>query len=247
MAAKATLKPGDAEAAVASAAKQLNDWKLPALPNRSRQWAKERPIYIYNVSHKRWVREMGSLGAYTILPCEPGHEYNKPLKLDGIIFETIPVQMLPKKMEYRELDGMDVAQNIIGTAKFLSANDAIDQWGVFISESDPPTYDEIFAAKAKLMAKAHKLVADGDAFYAAGPKDASENISIDHRWALDHTKQNRPWKQQSTLMEECPGCGEAIKPGIAKHTCGAILNPKKALDLNLINKEEFDRLTKKTA
>lgn len=232
---------------VDSAAKQLNEWHLPDLPKRSKQYADEHPIYIYNVSHQRWQRDMGSLGAFTIMPCEPGKKHSKPLVIPGTVFEAIPVQMMPKKMEYREIDGMEVAKNILGIAPFQSPKQALSGWGVFISESNPPKHDEIFAAEKALMDTAHTLVAEGDAYYNEGPDSASKNISVNHRWALGHTNQTRAWGQPSLVMMDCPGCGEPIKPNVVRHSCGAVLDPKKALALALITQEQYDTLTKKTA
>ena len=45
----------------------------------------------------------------------------------------------------------------------------------------------------------------------------------------------KEWHYQARETEECPGCGERVKPGVAVcKSCHAILNREKALALGLV-------------
>lgn len=231
--------------------KQMNNWKLPLIPERSRKFADQHPVYIYNVSDQRFLREMGSLGAFTVFACEEGQEHSKPTRIPGIVFEHIPVEMFPKKMEVREIDGQEVANAIIGLGPHMNKAQAIDKWGIFASENYPPTKQELAAANARLLETYHALVAEADAYAAEGPQEL-KNITSLHRKALAKTNQTRAWQAESRQMVLCEGCQESILPNVVKHTCGAVRDWDKAYKLHLVSKAEYeqavaDGLTKKKA
>lgn len=214
----------------------MNDWSIPITPQEKMDWSWEHPIYIYNVSDQRFIRHMGGLGPYTILPCQPGERYSAPTIVPRIVQETIPVDI--RKMEIRDNSGLELALNIIGIAAFQPKDQAIDRWGIFISHSNPPTEEEIQGGERRLIETCHKLVQEGDAYYNEGPTE-HKNITGAHRKALKATNQKRPWGVPSIEMQVCPGCQEPISPGVVVHTCGAVLNWDKAIELGI--KKASDR------
>jgi len=105
--------------------------------------------------------------------------------------------------------------------------------GVFVCAGDSPTEQELRAAHEKL-----------DEFYRALVAAADREWERSHSFLFIHDLQRRAaaqlgvekeWHYQSRETEECPGCGERVKPGVAVcKSCHAILNRDKALALGLI-------------
>jgi hypothetical protein len=105
--------------------------------------------------------------------------------------------------------------------------------GVFVCAGDAPTAQELRDAQEKL-----------DEFYRALVASADREWERSHSFLFIHDLQRRAasrlglekeWHYQARETEECPGCGERIKPGVAKcKSCGAILNQEKALALGLV-------------
>src|SRR6202140_1822141 len=105
--------------------------------------------------------------------------------------------------------------------------------GVFVCAGDAPTEEELRGAQEKL-----------DEFYRALVAAADREWERSHSFLFIHDLQRRAaarlglqkeWHYQARETEECPGCGERIKPGVAVcKSCHAILNREKALALGLI-------------
>jgi hypothetical protein len=105
--------------------------------------------------------------------------------------------------------------------------------GVFVCAGDTPTEEELRGARERL-----------DNFYRALVAAADREWERSHSFLFIHDLQRRAaaqlgiekeWHYQARETEECPGCGERVKPGVAVcRSCHAILNRDKALALGLI-------------
>jgi hypothetical protein len=105
--------------------------------------------------------------------------------------------------------------------------------GVFVCAGDAPTEEELRRAQERL-----------DEFYRALVAAADREWERSHSFLFIHDLQRRAaarlglekeWHYQARETEECPGCGERVKPGIAVcRSCHAVLNRDKALALGLI-------------
>jgi hypothetical protein len=105
--------------------------------------------------------------------------------------------------------------------------------GVFVCAGDAPTEAEPRSAHEKL-----------DEFYRALVASADREWERSHSYLFIHDLQRRAaarlglekeWHYQARETEECPGCGERVKPGVAVcKSCHAILNRDKALALGLM-------------
>jgi hypothetical protein len=105
--------------------------------------------------------------------------------------------------------------------------------GVFVCAADAPTEAELQGAQEKL-----------DDFYRALVAAADREWERSHSFLFIHDLQRRAakslgidkeWHYQARETEECPGCGDRVKPGVAVcKSCGAILNREKALALGLV-------------
>jgi hypothetical protein len=105
--------------------------------------------------------------------------------------------------------------------------------GVFVCAGDAPTDKELKSAQEKL-----------DEFYRALVASADREWERSHSFLFIHDLQRRAatnlgvqkeWHYQARETEECPGCGDRVKPGVAVcKSCHAVLNREKALALGLI-------------
>jgi len=133
---------------------------------------------------------------------------------------------LPLPISAREI-GEDICREInsdAGEHSFL---------GVFVCTGDTPTEEELKNAWEKL-----------DAFYRTLVSAADREWERSHSYLFIHDLQRRAaaklglekeWHYQTRETEECPGCGDRVKPGVAVcKSCHAILNREKALALGLI-------------
>jgi len=133
---------------------------------------------------------------------------------------------LPLKISSREI-AEDICREInsdAGEHSFL---------GVFVCAGETPTAEELRNAQEKL-----------DEFYRALVASADREWERSHSYLFIHDLQRRAaarlgsekeWHYQARETEECPGCGERVKPGVAVcKSCHAILNREKALALGLV-------------
>ena len=105
--------------------------------------------------------------------------------------------------------------------------------GVFVCAGEAPSDEELKDAQEKL-----------DEFYRALVAAADREWERSHSYLFIHDLQRRAaarlglekeWHYQARETEECPGCGDRVKPGVAVcKSCHAILNREKALALGLI-------------
>ncbi len=105
--------------------------------------------------------------------------------------------------------------------------------GVFVCAGEAPSAEELKDAQEKL-----------DEFYRALVAAADREWERSHSYLFIHDLQRRAaarlglekeWHYQARETEECPGCGERVKPGVAVcKSCHAILNREKALALGLM-------------
>lgn len=101
--------------------------------------------------------------------------------------------------------------------------------------SEEPTRAEVKAARKRAADWDRYLVAEADSYHDQG---ASKEIQAEHRHAARRLGQVRPWDQPLIAMQDCPGCGAKVPPGIARHSCGAILDWNKAIALGIAKEED---------
>ena len=105
--------------------------------------------------------------------------------------------------------------------------------GVFVCAGDAPTEVELASAREKLDDFYRGLVAAADREW-----ERSHSFLFIHdlqRRAAKHLGIEKEWHYQARETEECPGCGDRVKPGVAVcKSCHAILNREKALALGLM-------------
>lgn len=105
--------------------------------------------------------------------------------------------------------------------------------GAFVCAGEEPTEEEIAAATRRLDAFYRRKVAEADREWAR----SHSYLFLDdlQRRAARTLGLERDWNYELRESEECPGCGERLKPNVAVcKSCGAILNREKAQQLGLV-------------
>jgi hypothetical protein len=104
--------------------------------------------------------------------------------------------------------------------------------GVFVCAGESPTAEELRAAQQRIEEFYRGLVAAADREW-----ERSHTFLFIHdlqRRAASQLGLEKEWHYQSRETQECPGCGERVKPGVAVcKSCGAILDRDKAVALGL--------------
>jgi hypothetical protein len=124
----------------------------------------------------------------------------------------------------------------------------VPRWVKKGDSPEKPTEKEIKAAEDQFAKCDFEKIAEADLYHDAGPankQEGSNNIRAEHRQALRRRGQVRPWDQPLQTMIDCPGCGVKIAPTAVVHSCGAVLNWDKAIELGI--KKAEDRPAKKSA
>lgn len=191
---------------------------LMPLTDKQLRDAQRDLVYIFNVSpypQTAFVEKQ-----YTIPAREKGKRVSEALVIPGVVYSTVY-----KGGEYQWVgrDGIEVAQEIIGTFRMLDPSQNITKLGVFISDTPEPSEEAIAAAEAVWFERCSQKVAEGDQLAAinggvvdiGGGRTAS-NIGKDHRIALEEIGQKRPWSGTNAKMLICEECGESNMPAAAR-------------------------------
>ena len=195
-------------------------------------------VYVWSLYWRPLERRQGSLGMRIVPGCPDGQAVSEPLVIDGFIADEFDLGDGRGNMSWNAEAGTDVADDFIGARSYsaeMSTHTTNYEWyGVFRSAAEKPTIEELETAYAKLEKFQKMWLADGDRLALQGEKGL-EQIGTPHREAAIWLKQPRSWSQPAVAMIECPGCGNSVKPYIAKcGSCGAILDRMKAIKLGLI-------------
>ncbi len=181
---------------------------------------------IANITGQRYMASR-MYGTFQIAGCAEGEPYAltrvtpRSTVMDYGDKRTVPVNITAREI------AEDICREInsdAGERSFL---------GVFVCAGDVPADAELAAARERLDEFYRALVAAADREW-----ERSHSFLFIHdlqRRAAQHLGLEKEWHYQSREMEECPGCGERVKPGVAVcKSCHAILNREKALALGLM-------------
>lgn len=170
-------------------------------------------VTIASVSDQDWYISR-THGVYHIPSCGKGQAYSLLLVTSrGDALDLGDNRRFPFTISAREI-AEDLLQDL-------------HDHGVFLCAGARPTTEELQAATARRDAYYQRLVGEGDTMWARG--HSFREISDLHRRAAIALGIEREWAYVPTRMNDCPACGEKVKPGVAvcRH-CRAILDPQKA-------------------
>jgi len=203
---------------------------IPPTPAIYQRVSQENRLFIFNVGPWRHKRELGSAGTFFIPACPEGKDYSDPVIIMGVVEEPYPINEV--KCENLITEGTDLANQVLGEGPFIPKSTSFRPFGVFISNSEKPTKEELAAAKAELAQKYLELVNEASTAFANGHKEAQEVIRPEWHFvaarALRKSEAECPWlgnTQTPAARSECPGCGVVYKVGVIKcKDCGFVLD-----------------------
>jgi hypothetical protein len=230
--------PHDTPAAIA--ATQAQDDKLNQrdqliyTPDSAPQLAPPYKVYIFNLMPMEWKVEKGSAGTFTIKGCEFGEPYSDPLVLPSVVQDSYFVE---SEMKTHSVSGEFMAQDIVHPT--IGANwsfgQNLDDLGVFWTKNNPPHEAEIQRVRQRMEVTGRKLLTMATSIETSGRLD---DITPLMRIFATYFGEDRSWNRIYKKLSSCPGCGEPVKEGIIKHSCGYIFDIDRALLAGMINPEQ---------
>jgi len=184
-------------------------------------------VSLVNISTEKWPpRQRTYFGALEIASPAPGQQYAiTPIRACRSVMDLGDKHTTEIPISAREV-AEDIAREINGDSGEGSFH------GVFVAEGAEPTETELIEAMERLSAFHRRLVEMADLEW-----ERSHNpmfITDLERRAARELKLEKPWLYDRKPMEECPACGERIRPGVAVcRSCRAILNAEKAARFGL--------------
>lgn len=204
---------------------------LTPLTDKQLRDAQRDKVYIFNVSPNEYKSTVDKI--YTIPARKPDQEYSDALEIPGVVYTTYSKAGSP---EWFARDGIEVAQEIVGTFRMLDPSQNMTPFGVFISDTPIPSDEAVEAAKEKWLDTCSRRVAEADRIAAinGGMQDlgqgrSASNIGEHHRQALKEMGLSRSWSGKNVRMVECEQCGTANMPKAAMcKGCDAVFNEDEA-------------------
>jgi len=203
-------------------------------------------VSLVNISAQKWPpRQRAYFGSLVIQSPAPGQAYAvTPIRGCVSLMDLGDKRTMEVRLSAREI-AEDLVREINGDSGDASFH------GVFVAAGPEPTEAELEDARKKLETFQVRLVEAADLEW-----ERSHNMmfitDLERRAARDLGLE-KPWLYDRRPTEDCPACGEKIKPGVAVcRTCGAILDREKAVKFGLAaqvetKSEEADKSTEKKA
>jgi len=233
--------------AVAQEIDSLNRKNVSPLPLSLRRAAEAYRIYVFSVSPDPIVRTVG-IGTFIVPAKKQGQRVSDPLVFPATVYETVISETGP--MRWEPSDGMDVAKDIVQLGKPAD----FTKHGLFITENEVPTEEEIAKAEQARVDFLAKRVEDADGYFAVnggmttitrdGQQGTRSNIQDVHRAALKELGWVREWgNNKNVQMLQCWNCGRSVMPTSAKcfhEGCGAPLKNEEAKARFIAGDEEVE-------
>ena len=185
-------------------------------------------VQLVNISTQKWPpRQRTYFGSLLVASPEPGQPY-----------ATTPIHGCKTFMDLGDRHRVDVTMTAREIAEDLANELNGDSGegsfhGVFVAAGLEPTEAELAEARGKLDAFHRRLVETADLEW-----ERSHNpmfITDLERRAARELKLDKPWLYDPKPLEECPACGERVKPGVAIcRSCRAILDREKAKQFGFV-------------
>ena len=185
-------------------------------------------VSLVNISAQKWPpRQRTYFGSLEIASPGPGEAY----AITAVRACKSVMDLGDKHTTEFPISARDVAEDLMREINGDSGEGSFH--GVFLAEGAEPTQEELRNAREKLEAFQRKLVATADLEW-----ERSHNpmfITDLERRAARELKLDKPWLYDPKPLEECPACGEKIRPGVAVcRICRAILDAEKAAKFGLV-------------
>jgi hypothetical protein len=223
--------------AVAAEIDSLNHKNIEPLPLSLRRAAEAYHVYVFSVApHPIGPRAIG-VGSFIVPGKEPGERVSKPLVFPATVYQTVCTENV-NSYRWAASDGMDCAKDIVQLGKPAD----FTKVGLFISENEVPTEEEIAKAEQHRVDYLASLVNEADGYSAVnggqstininGQAMTKSNIAQIHRDALKELGWTRDWGMNKNVqMASCWNCGRSVLPTSVKcfhDGCGAPLKNEEA-------------------
>jgi hypothetical protein len=157
-----------------------------------------------------------------------------PYALTRISPRTGAIDLGDKRTLEFPISARDIAEDL---AREINADGGeASYFGVFVCDEDAPREDELAEARERLELFYSSLVNSADKQWERTHNVAF--ISDLERRAARELRLEKDWSYEPTMRNECPACGERLKPNVAVcRVCGAVLNREKAAQWGLLAPE----------
>jgi hypothetical protein len=157
-----------------------------------------------------------------------------PYALTQISARTGAIDLGDKRTLEFPISARDIAEDL---AREINADGGeASYFGVFVCDEDVPREDELAEARERLELFYAILVNSADKQWERTHNVAF--ISDLERRAARELRLEKDWSYEPTMRNECPACGERLKPNVAVcRVCGAVLNREKAAQWGLLPTE----------
>lgn len=185
-------------------------------------------VYLYTISDRDFlVSQPPLVPGLQIRAKKPGERYAFVTKIPSPMVEVYP-DVDTSDFRYSTHVGERVAQSICNpdnttldqnftAAKGLGIGTNLNEQGVFWSLNDPPKEEEIKAAEARREKYYRGLIEKARTLEISNPKELEATITQDYHLAAEYFGLETTWHYKMVKKEECPNCGDSVKPGVAYH------------------------------
>ena len=216
-------------AGVKAAVHRWNQRRIEPFPARANQPMKH--YYIFNMGPFAWTRALGDMGTFVIRPLPDGKEIPEfSACIDQFIFRHYEAGN--QSLNYREYDGLQLAQDIIGTLPPMTPDNDLTKYGVFIQDHPNVTAHECEEARERLLKTCQELCLEAEGLFTGD--DAARSFvrnSAKHKIAAKVIGYEAAWVTLPAQRVPCPACGGMMIKGAVIHdspTCGAIIDETRA-------------------
>jgi hypothetical protein len=169
-------------------------------------------------------------GDVTNSSAENAAPVDTPYALTRISARTGAIDLGDKRTLEFPISARDIAEDL---AREINADGGeASYFGVFVCDEEFPREDELAEARERLELFYASLVNSADKQWERTHNVAF--ISDLERRAARELRLEKDWSYEPTMRNECPACGERLKPNVAVcRVCGAVLNREKAAQWGL--------------
>ena len=216
---------------------EMNRRQVPPLPKQLAEQDPKKfpPVYIFNVGPRRHEFPPSERGARYLEACPKDRPYSEPLVMRNIEMEIYDLADGGGNMGRLQEDGLEKALALVHggpSGAGLSIDTPNLEWfGVFVSENQKPTKEEIERARGKLN-QMLRLV------YDRGSEALQQGVRVDpiDRAIYNEASQALGMKPlfgvSDHTFDRCVFCKETIQEGAIKcKSCGERLDTQEAKEL----------------
>ena len=213
-------------------------------------------VYVYNVGpHSQFVTtNWGSVSQYGkgfhVPACPKGEPYVIALKVDDVLQEKVGLQG-SNEFTFRGRDARFYVQDALNpddpqgswkTVRPQSPNTTnmgtnLYNWGYFWAIENPPTKEQLEAARKRMEAHFNSLIEEANALNVSR---RDNEIGKTHRMAAEYFGISSAWHMVHTASISCPGCGQAIPPETIVHSCGFVRDWERAIRGGMRTREQYE-------